>query len=90
MPRTPKTPSRQDLLETKISELTALIKGLSPQARVEISFERYEDEDAHIHVYPPPSIKADDVARIELTMGERCNDVLLETGLFIIGAVCDG
>ena len=89
MPRTPKTPSRQDLLETKISELTTLIKELSPQARVEISFERREDEDAHIHVYPPTSIKADEIARIELTMGERCNDVLLETGLFIIGAVCD-
>jgi len=29
------------------------------------------------------------VARIEGTMGEVCNDVLLETGLFIIGAVCD-
>jgi hypothetical protein len=39
MPRTPKTPGRQDLLETKISEFTALIKELSPQARVEISFE---------------------------------------------------
>jgi hypothetical protein len=39
MPRTPKTPGRQDLLETKISELTALIKELSPQALVEISFE---------------------------------------------------
>jgi hypothetical protein len=83
-------PSRQDLLESKISELTALIKELSPQARVEISFERYKDEGAHIHVYPPPSIRDEEVARIELTMGERCNDVLLETGLFIIGAVCDG
>ena len=89
MPRTPKTPSQQDLLETKLSEITALIKELSPQARVEISFERYEDEDAHIHVYPPPSIEAEVVTRIELTMGERCNDILLETGLFIIGAVCD-
>jgi hypothetical protein len=89
MPRKPKTPSRQDLLETKLSELTALIKDLSPQARVEISFEQYEDEDAHIHVYPQPSIEAGEVTRIELTMGERCNDILLETGLFIIGSVCD-
>jgi len=89
MPRTPKTPSQQDLLETKLSELTAVIKELSPQARVEISFERYEDEDAHIQVYPPPSIDVAEVTRIESTMGERCNDVLLETGLFIVGAVCD-
>jgi hypothetical protein len=89
MPRTPKTPSQQELLETKLSELTALIKELSPQARVEISFERYEDEDAHVDVYPPPSVNAGEVARIETTIGERCNDVLLDTGLFIVGAVCD-
>lgn len=85
----PKTPSRQDLLETKISELTALIKELSPQARVEISFERNEDEDAHIHVYPSSAIDPEEIAQIERTMGERCNDILLETGLFLTGAVCD-
>ena len=89
MPRTPKTTSRQDLLETKLSEITALIKELSPQARVEISFEQYEDEDAHIRVYPPPSVDIGEATRIERTMGERCNDVLVETGLFIVGAVCD-
>ena len=89
MPRTPKTPNQQDLLETKLSEITALIKELSPQARVEISFERYEDEDAHIRVYPPHSVDIGEATRIERTMGERCNDVLLDTGFFIIGAVCD-
>jgi len=89
MPRNPKTPSRKDLLDRKVSELTALIKELSPQARVEVSFERYEDEDAHIRVYPPSSIDSNEAAGIELKMGERCNEVLLETGLFIIGTVCD-
>lgn len=89
MPRHPKTPSGRNLLETKISELTALIKEISPQARVEISFERYEDEDAHIRVYPPLSVDPEAAAQIELKIGERCNDVLIETGLFIIGAVCD-
>ena len=89
MPRNPKTPSGKDLLDTKVSELTALIKELSPQASVEVSFERYEDEDAHIRVYPPSSVDPNEAARIELKMGERCNEVLLETGLFIIGTVCD-
>lgn len=89
MPRTPKTPNDKDLLDAKVSEMTALIKELSPQARVEISFERYEDEDAHIRVYPPSAIDSEEAARIELKMGERCNEVLLETGLFIIGTVCD-
>jgi hypothetical protein len=76
-------------LDSKISELTALIKQLSPQARVEVSFERYEDEDAHIRVYPPSILDSEEATRIELKLGERCNEVLMETGLFIIGAVCD-
>ena len=89
MARTPKTPSGTDLLDSKVSEVSALIKTLSPQARVEVSFERYEDEDAHIRVYPPASIDSQEAARIELIIGERCNEVLIETGLFIIGSVCD-
>jgi hypothetical protein len=31
----------------------------------------------------------EEVRRLELALGERCNDILVETGLFIIGAVCD-
>lgn len=89
MPRRPNIPGGPDLLDAKISELTNLIKELSPQARLEISFERYEDEDAHIRVYPPAALDSEAITRIELKLGERCNDVLLETGLFIIGAVCD-
>ena len=89
MTRIKKTPSQQDLLEIKLSELTALIKELSPQARVEISFDQHEDEDAHVDVYPSPTVRAEEITRIELKIGERCNDILLDTGLFIIGAVND-
>lgn len=89
MPRSPKTPTGKDLLDTKLSEMTSLIKEWSPQARVEVSFERYEDEDAHIRVFPPSSMGSEEVTRFELKIGERCNEVLLETGLFIIGTVCD-
>ncbi len=89
MPRSPRTPGGRDVLHSKISDLTALIKELSPGARVEVSFERYEDEDAHIRIYPPLPVSPEDVSEIELKLGECCNDVLLDTGLFIIGAVCD-
>ncbi len=85
----PKMDKRRDLLEAKLTELTSFIKDLSPESRVEISFEQYEDEDAHVRVYLPPTIEPHEVQRIELTLGERCNDVLVDTGLFIIGAVCD-
>jgi len=85
----PKMDKRRDLLEAKLTELTSFIKDLSPESRVEISFEQYEDEDAHVRVYLPPTIEPHEIQRIELTLGERCNDVLVDTGLFIIGAVCD-
>ena len=87
MPR--KRSNKQDLLEAKLSELTDLIKDLSPEARVEIAFEHYEDEDASIDVYPPSSLRAEEVMSLERALGERCDDILLETGLFIVGAVQD-
>lgn len=84
-----KRPSHQALLEAKLSELTALIKELSPDARVEIAAERYEDEDAAIDVYVPEAFQAVAISDLERALGERCNDILVDTGLFIIGAVRD-
>ena len=88
MARKRKTPSQQKFLDNQIAELVALIKEVSPPSRIEISFEQYEDEDAHICVYPPATMEAEEVERLELMVGERCNDILLDTGLFIVGAVC--
>ena len=88
MARKRKTP-KQSLLDRHLAELVILIKDVSPPARVEISFEQYEDEDAHICVYPPATMSATEIERLELIMGERYNDILLETGLFIVGAVCE-
>ena len=87
MSRRRKTNERPELLETKLSEIACLVKDLSPAARVEISYEQYEDEDAHVHVYPPPGMSSEEIERLEAALGERCNDILLEAGLFIIGAV---
>jgi len=84
-----KRPNRPELLEAKLSELTDLVKEISPEARVEVLFTHYEDEDAAIDVYPPTSLPTEEVRRLEQTLGERCNDILVETGLFIIGAVQD-
>jgi hypothetical protein len=89
MPRKRKNPRRSELLDITLSELASLIKDLSPQSRVEISYAQYEDEDAHISVFLPSDTTTAEVKRIELALGERCNDILVDTGLFIIGAVCD-
>ena len=54
---------------------------------MDITLEQYEDEDAHIYVHPPQGMTAEDIERLELTVGERCNDILLDTGLFIVSAM---
>ena len=87
MPR--KNPNKNELLEVKLSELTDLVKDLSPEARVEIAFAHYEDEDASIDVYLPAPLQVEEVIRLEQALGERCNEILVDTGLFIIGAVQD-
>jgi hypothetical protein len=40
-------------------------------------------------VYTSFPMNTEEVRQLETTLGERCNDILLETGLFIIGAVRD-
>ena len=41
----------------------------------------------HVYVHPPRNMTAEDIERLELTLGERCNELLLNTGLFIVSAV---
>ena len=88
MARKQTTASQQQLLERTLSDLATWIQDLAPQAQVEITLEQYEDEDAHLYVHPHQVMTRDDVERLELTVGERCNEILLDTGLFIISAVC--
>jgi len=88
MGRKPTTASQQKLLESTLSNLSALIQELSPLAEVEITFEQYEDEDAHIYIHPPSNLAEQEVEHLELTVGEHCNEILLDTGLFIVSAVC--
>ncbi len=89
MSRKKRTSSRSQLLDITLSELAAFIKDLAPESRVEISYAQYEDEDAHVLIYLPETAGKDEVQRVETALGERCNDILVDTGLFIIGAVCD-
>jgi len=87
MARKQTTASQRQLLESTLSSLATLITDLAPQAQVEMTFEQYEDEDAHVYVHPPRDMTAEDIERLELMLGERCNELLLDTGLFIVSAV---
>jgi hypothetical protein len=70
------TASQRQLLESTLSTLATLITDLALQAQVEMTFEQYEDEDAHVYVHPPRDMTAEDVERLEPTVGERCNELL--------------
>ena len=73
------------VLERTLSPLATWIQDLAPQAQVDITLE--QDEDVHLYIRPPQGMTAEDVERRELTVGERCNDILLDTGLFMVSAV---
>ena len=87
MARKQTTASQRRLLERTLSQLATWIQDLAPQAEVDVTLEQYEDEDAHLYVHPPQAMTAEDVERLELAVGERCNEILLDTGLFIVSAV---
>jgi hypothetical protein len=87
MARKQTTASQRQLLESTLSTLATWITDLAPQAQAEMTFEQYEDEDAHVYVHPPRDMPAEDIERLELTIGERCNELLLDTGHFIVSAV---
>jgi hypothetical protein len=89
MARKPTPANQQQFLEQTLSQLAILIQDLSPQTEVEITFEQYEDEDAHVYIHPPADMTAEEIDRLEMAVGERCNEILLDTGLFIISAVCE-
>ena len=87
MARKQTTASQRQLIERTLSQLATWIQDLAPQAEVDITLEQDEDEDAHLYVHSPQGMTAEDVERLELTVGERCNEILLDTGLFIVSAV---
>ena len=59
------------------------VEGRKRVCSVQMILENYID------VYLPAPLPAEEVRRLEQALGERCNEILVETGLFIIGAVQD-
>jgi hypothetical protein len=71
---------------SSLSTRAPWMTDLAAQAQVDITFAQYEDEDAHLDIHPPCDMPAEDVERLELVVGERCNE-LLDTGLCMVSAV---
>ena len=82
-------PDRRDTLDRHLTWLALLIKELCPEAEIDISLARYEDEDAHIQVFPPDAMTDEERDRLADRLADRTVEILNETGLFILAGVYD-
>lgn len=72
------------LAERYVTELSLYVKELCPEAEMEISFIRYECEDAHIRVFPPSSLSEKEIVELDDQLAQKSIDILLEAGLLIL------
>jgi len=77
----------RDILDQKLTELALLAKKLCPEARVEASTVRYEDEDGRLKVFPPKDLSEAEEEKLEEALTEKCVEILEQNGLFILCAV---
>jgi len=89
MVKSPSSSERKSLIDKHLTELSLLAKQLCPDGRIEASTESFEDEDGHVRIYPPASMREEEVADIEGKLADRCVDILVEDGVFICSAVYD-
>ena len=79
----------RELLDAKLTELALYAKELCPEGAVEVSSVRYEDEDGHVDLFPPPPLPEAEEERIELALAARAGEIFEETGLYILCAALD-
>jgi hypothetical protein len=79
--------ARHTLVGHYLTEVSLLAKALCPEAQVEATTERYEDEDGHIRIYPPAGLNEGQITELEEKIAERCVDILVDAGVFLCAAV---
>lgn len=78
---------RRTLVSQYLTAVSLFAQALCPEARVEATTERYEDEDGHVRLYPPAGLSQRHIADLEGKIAERCVDILVETGVFLCAAI---
>jgi hypothetical protein len=71
-------------LDSAVTAFSLFIRDLCPEAQLEISFVRYEDEDAHIWVTLPATLTVDEREELANCLAEKSLDTLLTEGLLIL------
>jgi hypothetical protein len=79
--------ARRTMVGQYLTEVSLLAKALCPEAQVEATTERYEDEDGHVRIYPPAGLSEEQITELEEKIAERCVDILVDTGVFLCAAV---
>ena len=72
-----------EAIEQSIAELVGHIKALCPDARLRVTGNRFEDEDANIDVYPPLNWTLYQLDELEEKIADKKLDILIERGHFI-------
>jgi hypothetical protein len=76
-------------LDTAVTSFSRHIHDLCPDARLDISFVRYETEDAHIWIAAPATMTEDQRDRLSTQVAEKSVDILLSEGFLILAGVED-
>ena len=74
-------------LDAAVTAFSLFIRDLCPEAQLEISFVRYEDEDAHIWASLPSILSEQEQETIAYHIAEKSIDILLGEGLLILAGV---
>jgi len=77
----------RDRLDAAVTAFSHFIRDLSPEARIEISFIRYEDEDAHIWVSLPSNLTPEEREELANRLAEKSLDLLLAEGFLILAGI---
>jgi hypothetical protein len=79
----------RDRLDAAVTAFSLFIRDLCPEARLEISFTRFEDEDAHIWVSIPADFTPEASEELANRLAEKSLDILLAEGFLILAGLED-
>ena len=77
----------RDRLDAAVTAFSLFIRDLCPEARFEISFTRYEDEDAHIWVSLPSNLTPEEREDLANHLAEKSLDFLIAEGFLILAGI---
>ena len=77
----------RDRLDATVTTFSLFIRQLCPEADIEVSFARFEDEDAHIWITLPPTLSAEEREELANHVAEKSIDLLLTEGFLILAGI---